>query len=155
MGSCLIAETKDSKLISLIATIPSLWETIAEDGASPDQWYPDMTEGWLIGSDDDGLIGLYNVHPKNTVTLQIHPIIPVETRGKRAYDSAREVLDWIFTTTKYQKVVCEIPVIYRNVKLFAMKAGMKEEGINRQSYLKNGKIHDQWHLGIAKQEFEL
>ena len=151
----MIAETKDSKLISLIATIPSLWETIAEDGVSPDKWQPDMTEGWLIGSDDDGLIGLYNVHPQNTVTLQIHPIIPLETRGKRAYDSAQEVLRWIFTTTQYQKVVCEIPVIYRNVKLFAMKAGMKEEGINRQSYLKNGKIHDQWHLGIAKQEFEL
>jgi hypothetical protein len=76
MGGCLIAETKDSKLISLIATIPSLWETIAEDGVSPDKWQPDMTEGWLIGSDDDGLIGLYNVHPQNTVTLQIHPITP-------------------------------------------------------------------------------
>ena len=87
--------------------------------------------------------------------MQIHPMMPKSTRGKRAYNSAQEVLRWIFTTTKYQKVVCEIPVIYRNVKLFAMKAGMKEEGLNRFSYLKNGKIIDQWHLGIAKQEFEL
>ena len=151
----MITETKDSDLIKKIATLPDLWETIAEDGIDSDKWSPDLTEGWLLSSDDMGFVGLYNVHPTNSVTLQIHPMMPMETRGKRAYESAQDILRWIFTTTQYQKVVCEIPVIYRNVKLFAMKAGMKEEGINRKSYLKNGKIHDQWHLGIAKQEFEL
>ena len=151
----MIAETKDSELIRSIVTLPELWETIAEDGVSLESWKPDLNEGWLISSDDKGFVGIYNIHPTNGVTLQIHPMMPKSTRGKRAYGSAQEVLRWIFTTTKYQKVVCEIPVIYRNVKLFAMKAGMKEEGLNRFSYLKNGKIIDQWHLGIAKQEFEL
>lgn len=151
----MISETQDSELIRSIVTLPELWETIAEDGVSLESWKPDLNEGWLISSDDKGFVGIYNVHPTNGVTLQIHPMMPKKTRGKRAYDSAQEVLRWIFTTTKYQKVVCEIPVIYRNVKLFAMKAGMKEEGLNRFSYLKNGKIIDQWHLGIAKQEFEL
>lgn len=151
----MIQDFKDEAFIREIATIPALWETIAEDGIDQDTWMPDISEGWLYASDEEGFVGIYNVHPSNSTTLQIHPMIPPETRGRRAYESAVEVLDWIFTTTKYQKVVCEIPVIYRNVKLFAMSAGMKEEGINRKSYLKNGKIHDQWHLGIAKQEFEL
>lgn len=155
MGGCVISETKDSELIKKIATIPELWATIAEDGISPETWHPDLTTGWLIACDDEGFIGLYNVHPTNGVTLNIHPMIPPDTRGKRAYRSALEVFDWIFGKTQYQKIVCEIPVIYRNVKLFAMRAGMQEEGLNRKSYLKNGKIHDQWHLGIAKQDFEL
>jgi RimJ/RimL family protein N-acetyltransferase len=155
MGGGVISETNDSDLIKKIATMPELWKTVAEDGINPETWSPDLTEGWLIASDEEGFVGLYNVHPNNGTTLQIHPLIPPEIRGKRAYRSAREVLKWIFGNTKYQKVVCQIPVIYRNVKLFAMQSGMKEEGLNRKSYLKNGKIHDQWHLGIAKQEFEL
>lgn len=155
MGGCVISETKDSEIIKKIATMPELWKTVAEDGMNPETWNPDLTHGWLIASDEEGFIGIYNVHPTNGITLQIHPMIPKDTRGTRAYRSAQEVLRWIFTTTQYQKVVCEIPVIYRNVKIFAMQSGMKEEGINRNSYLKNGKIHDQWHLGIAKQEFEL
>ena len=149
------SETQDSELIQSIVKLPELWETIAEDGVSLESWKPNLNEGWLLSSDDKGFVGIYNVHPTNGVTLQIHPMMPKSTRGKRAYESAQEVLRWIFTTTKYQKVVCEIPVIYRHVKLFAMKAGMKEEGLNRFSYLKNGKIIDQWHLGIAKQEFKL
>ena len=151
----MISETQDSELIQSIVKLPELWETIAEDGVSLESWKPNLNEGWLLSSDDKGFVGIYNVHPTNGVTLQIHPMMPKSTRGKRAYESAQEVLRWIFTTTKYQKVVCEIPVIYRHVKLFAMKAGMKEEGLNRFSYLKNGKIIDQWHLGIAKQEFKL
>ena len=35
---------------------------------------------------------------------------------------------------------------------FCLKVGMQEEGINRQSYMKNGKIYDQWHLGITRNE---
>lgn len=151
----MISETQDSELIQSIVKLPELWETIAEDGVSLESWKPNLNEGWLLSSDDKGFVGIYNVHPTNGVTLQIHPMMPKSTRGKRAYESAQEVLKWIFTTTKYQKVVCEIPVIYRHIKLFAMKAGMKEEGLNRFSYLKNGKIIDQWHLGIAKQEFKL
>jgi RimJ/RimL family protein N-acetyltransferase len=151
----MISETKDSEIIWKIATHPDLWQTIAEDGMSPDEWAPDLKQGWLISSDDNGFVGIWNVYPTNKVTLKIHPMVPKDVRGKRAYKSAKEVLRWIFANTNYEKITCEIPVIYRNVKLFAMACGMKEEGLNRKSYRKNGEVVDQWHLGVLKQEYKL
>ena len=150
-----ICRTTDKELIKSIVTLPDLWATVAEDGQEPCTWEPDMGIAWLVAQDDDGqVMGLYSLIPNNCVTLEIHPYILPLYRGKKAYQSGREVLAWIGLTTSYSKVVCQIPVIYKNVKLFAMRCGFKQEGINRLSYLKNGKIVDQWRLGVVLNEIQ-
>lgn len=149
----MIEETKDYELIKSIVTEPRVWATVAEDGHDREAWEPDLSQGWLVAKDEDGeIIGLYTVHAHNSITLEIHPFVLPEFRGAEAYQSGKEVLQWIKAKTKYQKVVCSIPVIYRNVKLFAMRCGLKQEGVNRKSYLKHGIIHDQWMLGITRNE---
>lgn len=149
----MIVECRNPQLIKDIITVPELWDNISEDDQNPDLWEPDLTEAWLAAIDDKNeVIGFYNLHVRNSVTLQIHPMILPTRRGKWAYKTALQALKWVNEYTTFQKVVCEIPVIYPHVKMFAMQCGMVKEGINRRSFLKYGKIHDMWVLGITKDE---
>ena len=134
---------------------PALWETISEDGHDRESWEPDTNDGWLLSSDDDGqIIGAWCAERVNAITLQIHPMILPSMRGVKAHQSAREFFLWVYDNTDAQKVICSIPYLYRNVKLFAMQCGMVKEGINRSSFLKNGIIHHQWLLGITRDEIK-
>lgn len=144
----------DADLIKDICTRPEIWETISEDDYDPADFHVDLNECWLMVGDDVEVMGLYNLHPINGITLQIHPMILKEFRGKAAYESGKLALKWVVENTAYEKVFCYIPTIYRNVILFAMRCGMVKEGINRRSWLKNGKIHDMVLLGITRQEIE-
>lgn len=151
----MIIECLDAQLIMDVITVPELWETISEDDQSPELWEPDLTEAWLAAyTDQKELIGFYNLHVRNGITLQIHPMILPNKRGKWAYKTAMEALRWVNEYTSFQKVVCEIPFIYPHVKMFALQCGMVKEGINRCSFLKYGKIHHMWMLGITRDEIE-
>jgi RimJ/RimL family protein N-acetyltransferase len=96
---------------------------------------------------------VYNCVAVNGVTVLIHPHVLPEVRSKYARESCLAALKWIYDNApKYVKITALIPVIHKNVKLFAKRIGFKEEGINRKSYLKDGKVIDQWLLGITRSE---
>lgn len=146
----MISRTADEALIKSLCF--ELWDTIAEDGISKEEFKVDTGELWLKAKIAGEVVGVFNFHPINSITLQVHPIIT--KRGKGVVDLGKESLRWIVENTQYEKVVCQIPVIYRHVKLYAMQCGMAVEGNNRRSYLKSGKIHDMWTLGITRPEIE-
>lgn len=149
-----VSRTMDAELVKSICFIPEVWETIAEDAQQQDDWEPDMNEGWFIAEENDSLIGLFNLHVRNCVTLEIHPMILPGKRGRPAHNAVMDLWRFVIEKTGYRKIVCFVPTIYRNVKLFAMSCGMKEEGLQKEAYLKNGTITDQWCLGITKAEIE-
>ncbi len=96
------------------------------------------------------LVGCFILKRLNTVTLECHVQVLPEHRKKHAEEFGRAVIDWAWENTNARKIVAQIPFIYPNVRDFAFKMGFKLEGMNRESYMKNNAIHDQWHLGIIK-----
>lgn len=150
----IVSRTMDADLVKSVCFVPQVWETIAEDGQTQEEWEPDMSEGWFIAEEHDDLVGLFNLHVKNCITLEIHPMILPGKRGRPAYQAVMSLWKYLVENTGYSKIVCFVPDIYRNVKLFAMSCGMKEEGLLTKSYLKNGTITDQWCLGITRSEIE-
>ena len=133
---------------------PVIWNETSEDGQEYEDFEPDMSEGWLGVYDGDYLIGVFNLHALNSITLKIHPMILPQYRGRLAYKAARDVLKWVVDYTTFHKVNCEIPEIYPNVIRFAVHCGLVKEGKNRRSFLKGGKIHHQVLLGITREEIE-
>ena len=76
-------------------------------------------------------------------------------RGKRTYETTRLALICLINDFPcYKKVIVFIPIINKNVKMFALRIGFKEEGLNRQSYIKNGDIIDQWLMGMTQKEIK-
>lgn len=151
-----VTRTYDTELIKSILLEPCLWDTIAEDGQVKDDFEPAVEdECWLLMTHDETVIALYNYHTKNAITVEIHAHVLPEHRKKFSKATGAAALRWLITTNpQYQKVIAQIPHIYRNVMEFACSFGFIIEGINRLSYLKNGEIIDQWMLGITRKEIE-
>jgi RimJ/RimL family protein N-acetyltransferase len=65
-------------------------------------------------------------------------------------------LEWFLTNSKEDanKVNVKIPTFNKVGKNMALKIGFKEEGIDRQSYQRDGKFYDQYLLGITKNEIK-
>ena len=144
----------DPEKIKEIFTHPDIWETIAEDGQSPDDFEPDVNADCYMMCIARKLVGFYVLRPINSVTLDIHAQILPEYRRAYSVDSAQAILEWFNTECpdKYQKLVCDIPEIYPNVRDFCLKVGFKHEGFSVKSYRKNGKIVGRWLLGYVRQQ---
>ncbi len=146
-------EITDKKVIKSI--LFNMWDRISEDGQESDGFEFDNKPEYLwlgIYSKDDGLIGMFFLHPLNQTTLQIHIHIIEKYRSKYAYESGSKIIEWFAENDDYNKLIAEIPVIFQDVYFFTRKFGFIVEGINRESYTKNGKIHGQYRLGLTKKE---
>lgn len=146
--------TYDAALIRSIMTRPDMWRTVAEDGQTVAEYHPDVTcVCWLRVEADGETVGLYSFNAHNSVTVEIHANILPEFRAVCSRESGLEALRWIYENApEYKKIISQIPVIYENVKRFTLGFGFIVEGRNRASYLKNGALHDQWLLGVTRDE---
>lgn len=141
----------DVDVVRAILTHPEIYECIAEDGTPPRaDVIPNMVSAaYVIGIVGSEPIGLMVYHPINGITWECHVQVLPEYRKQHADEFSQKALDWAFGMG-VKKIVAQIPFLYPNVKDFGLKHGFEIEGINRQSYLKNGQIHDQWYLGLVR-----
>jgi len=104
--------------------------------------------------DGENCVGMYRVHQLNGISHQIHAFILKEHREKWAKESGRVILHWCLDNLEFNKLIAEIPAKYMNVVNFTRHQGFKDEGINRESFLKDGKIWDTYRLGMTRKEIE-
>ena len=144
------------RLIKDIITCPTMWRTVAEDGQDPESYQPDLEKGcWLLIQGNRGTVALYNFRAENSVTVEAHTHTVLSARREYRHAGAYAALRWLYDNAPfYKKMNIQIPVIHKNVRRFAREVGFKDEGINRASYLKNGAVHDQWRLGLTREEIK-
>ncbi len=126
---------------------PEIFKTIAEDGMTDVPMPQDFI--YLCGYVPD-LMGCFVLHEVNAITLECHVQVLPKYRKEYAAEFGRKVIEWTWANTDALKMVAQIPVIYPNVKDFALSMGFEIEGKNKKSYLKGGEVYDQWHMGISK-----
>lgn len=150
----MIAErTFDPELISSILFEPKMWETIAEDNFEPRGWTPDVyVDAWVSVRDEDDVYGLWLFKALNSVTCEIHPHVVVKHRSKHSYANGVLALKWLYDNTPFEKVLGWVPTIYPHIKKYGESLGFQVEGRSRKSWLKNGELHDQWLMGITRNE---
>lgn len=149
--------TYSVSLIKAVMLLPEIWATIAEDGQDPADFDPDVNdEIWLTMETGEGiLVGLYNLHSRNAVTVEIHAQVLPEHRKEYSRATGLAALRWIrVNLPTCHKVIATVPALYPNVKKFTESFGFQLEGVNRASYLKEGELHDQWNLGITRGEID-
>lgn len=143
----IISQTHNPLDVIRVLKHPDIFERISEDGMSIKTWMPNLEEAFYLT--DDNNIGIMIYHWINGVTLECHVQVLPEHRGL-AHEFGRLSLSWAWENTKATKIVAQIPSIYPDVVRFAYKNGFTFEGTNRQSYLKHGKLFDQYYLGLIK-----
>jgi len=150
--SLIVSRTFDPGVVKSFLLRPDILATIAEDGG--DDFEPDMERNiWLLMKSGETEVGLYQIERINGITAQIHANVLPEHRKPHSKATGRAALRWVYANLpEIHKVIAVIPTIYPNVRDFTLSFGFALEGVNRQSYLKNGAIHDQWILGITRPE---
>jgi RimJ/RimL family protein N-acetyltransferase len=143
----IIERTTDLAKIIKVLKNPEIFERISEDGVSIDNWLPSLDDAIFLTDKEN--IGLMIYHEINSITIECHVQVLPEHRGK-ALEFGKSAIDWAWENTKATKIVAQIPEIYPDVIRFAYKNGFSFEGINKDSYLKNGKVHSQYYLGLIK-----
>ena len=104
---------------------------------------------YLLSEDKDGVIVLV---PRNGIEIEVHTAIMKSARHKALHYAAK-TLDWIFENTQCLKVTTSVPFFNTRAYKFTLKLGFRDEGVNRMSFMKDGQVHDQWLLGITKEEW--
>lgn len=146
--------TFDVGLVYQIMTSPEIWAVVAEDGQDAMTYTPDVTSAcYLAVYADESLVALYIFRRINGVTLEGHAQVLPQYRKRYSIATGEKVLEWVWANAPWcHKINAWVPTIYPNVRDFAERLGFQQEGINSQSYLKNGTLHDRWLLGLTRSE---
>lgn len=141
----------DADEINYILQKPSIAKFINDD-LSHDCIISDASQAHWVGVyKQDMCVGVFLLVQHNSITVEMHTAL--DLRGSEALHAARLLMQYVFKD--YQKLVTQVPKNNRMAKLMAVRLGFVVEGINRESFLINGKLIDQDILGITKKEYEL
>lgn len=153
----IIEPTLDMELVRNILFEPEIWERAAEDGIDKESFYPgtDNMAIWLLCIEDEQIIGIILLHTDTTVSVKIHPYL-LKTHREKGRIMMAAFYKWFLENTedKINKINTSIPEFYKKVINFAKKVGFRKEGVNRDSYLKDGQLYGQQNLGITRTEIE-
>lgn len=149
-----IERTHDMVKVEAVMKHPAIWPHIHEDGTDAD-YRPVDHEGfhWMLVTEGAEDLGIFLVHARGEVCFEMHTCLLPTCWGRRAAQAAQLLAGWAFRETECRKLVTSVPAYNRLALRFAQAGGMRLEGINRASYLRNGELVDQIMLGITKQEW--
>jgi len=135
----------DYEAIARIFSDPRIIDALTDDYATDDIHIP---EGfiYLLSEDKDGVV---MVVPRNSIEYELHIAVLPEAKH-RAFYYGKRALDWLFSNGCLKATVM-VPFTNEQVYKYCLKMGFSTEGINRMSFLKNGKLNDQWFMGLTRE----
>jgi RimJ/RimL family protein N-acetyltransferase len=149
--------TQDLELVREILTDPKVYPHVTDDGSPaaaeftpidhPSIWYV-LVRDQLCGYDQ--VLGLFMFVPQGAACWEVHTCLLPIAYGRRAAAAAAGAAEWIFEQTECRRIVTSVPAYNRLALRFARQAGMTQYGVNPNSFLKKGKLHDQVLLGLSK-----
>lgn len=85
---------------------------------------------------------------KSMIELDCHVGFTSQCRGSKAVDAGCTMIDWIRKYTSFKKLTTCIPSVNKKCQRFAVSIGFEREGVNKQSFIKNGIVYDQVYYGL-------
>ncbi len=146
-----LARVYDVGVINSILTHPSIADQLCDDHTVGAKIQDAESLEWIGVHKDGACHGVFLLIPQNTVTVDIHTALLPDVRGKESKQAGKLLLDLIFS--RYFKAVTSVPSNNRVAAWFAGSLGFKHEGVNRQSFLKNGVLLDQVLMGMTREDY--
>ena len=145
--------THDMQLVREIISHPAIWPHVHDDGVTEPNPIDHEALYWVLITDEEKPLGVFLCHAHNTACYEMHTCILPESRGDKAAKAAQLFAGWMFNNTPCKKLITHVPEYNRIAYRFAKRGGMKDEGVNRASFLRYGVLIDQYLLGITKEEW--
>lgn len=126
------------------------------------QWYKNISNDptrldWIIKCDEEdvGLLSLVKIDKLNQRCEWAYYLGSPNVRGKGIGKNVElNVLNYVFTKLKLNKLCCEVFVSNDFVIKIHEKYGSKVEGTRREQIYKNKEFHDIVEMGILKSDWE-
>ena len=160
MLSC--GRTYDGDVLRKFYHNPLIWnpmkcdgEVSAEDVDFDELVSPRHGDSYIFIAVDvsDELAGLFMFHKTTPTCYDIHSALLPDFWGHgMAHDIGKAACLWMVDNTDCQKVTTSVPEFNDPARRMAMRAGMRIEGCNRSSFMKDGVLYDQLLLGFTKEE---
>lgn len=107
--------------------------------------------GCICIEPEEGIIFMLSIRTM-TVT-EVHMMVLPHKRGRVAVKAAQEAMRWYFNGSTCEKIVGMVPVYNKAALKYAEWVGFEVEGRCKNSYRKDGQLHDQIIFGIEKEKF--
>lgn len=146
----IVERTYDEEEITSVITHPDIWERLVSDHSpAKEQWRPNLNDSVIaLAGRIPELIGIATYIKSSPIVYRAHFQVLPEYRKEYALDFALSSVEWMKENTSAEKLVAEIPEYHPNVIGFAHKTGFVVEGINTQSIKKDGKLYNQFYMGL-------
>jgi len=145
----MIKQTQNYEMIkTMLLDDKELFNRISDDYTNTALWDPKKSI-WVGYFDNEDCMALLSVHEENSIVLNMHMHIPKKNRGKKSFKIGNSLIDYAIEhcNKRFVKINVKIPVIYQDVIKFAKKVKFEEEGLDKKSFKKNGKIFDRIIMG--------
>lgn len=144
--------TFDFSIAYAIANDPQVFSEFTEDGAQ--EYMPDVVnKSWIVMyTEKEEIAGAYLVAQTQNRVIEIHAFMLPDYRKMYGRLSGKLILEWCVKNADWDKIVTSIPSTRKSVFHFTKALGFKEEGYNRLSFQKNGKLHGVYQLGATRNE---
>jgi hypothetical protein len=150
----IIERTYDIEEINYVLKHPNV-KGFIEDDFSQDVEYPMLDiVYYLAARENDIIAGMFVVLPINGVTVDAHSAMLPGFYGDKAREAGRLAIRWVFESTGFLKINGSTPDYNKRALRFSEDIGFKREGINKKSYMKNGKLYDQIYFGVEREEWQ-
>lgn len=145
----MIKQTKNYEMIrDMLFNDKELYDRISDDYTDAENWQPDKSI-WIGYYENDECLALLSASDENAIVLNIHLHIPEKNRGKDSFKIGNGLVKFIekHCDKRFVKINVKVPVIFKDSIRFSEKLGFLKEGVDRMSYIKNGKIIDRIMFG--------
>lgn len=101
-----------------------------------------------------GNVGLHDIEPENR-RAELGILIGDKSYWGQGYgtDAIRALLRWAFEYLNLNRVSLRVYAYNRRAIRCYEKSGFRHEGIMRQSRYTDGQYHDEWFMGVLRDEF--
>ena len=132
-----------------IITHPEIYPYVRDDGSLEPEDFKIVDGVTALVVYDPEPIACSILYPRNICTYEIHTQTLPEARS-RSFEYGRAMLAWIWANMPVDKLVATIPEYNRKALLYTLRLGFSIEGICPKSFMRNGELIDQTHIGIER-----
>lgn len=146
---------EDTDFIDMVSKHPENWDKLIDDNTPPSdqftfKWALDIPEyHFLKAIDEDKGVG-YFLCVEEGDSADCHVCFAPNQR-KHTKELGKEAIDWMFTNTEVKELTVKIMCDNVGVYKYAKRIGFELIGLHEESFLKNGRWHDQYILQLEKE----
>ena len=135
---------------------PEICNRASEDGECDTNFTQGPREVWLFAIEGGEAVGIIHTHLENGAAAWFHPYI---LRSHK--DNYLDLVNAFLIKFKaefpkeIQKLNAYIPTYATKAYEVALSAGFKDEGLNRMSFMKFGKLWDRHLMGVIRGEINV